>query len=89
MRQLLNKLEAFFRNSERVVIIGVGNELRTDDAIGLLVVRLLKPYSFNRLQVFEGHVTPDVLIAPVCAAHPTHVLIVDAAKLHKKPAATC
>jgi hydrogenase 3 maturation protease len=84
---LLNKLDSFFRNAERVVIIGMGNELRTDDAIGLLVVRLLKPYCYNRLQVFEGHMTPDVLIAPVCAAHPSHVLIVDAAKLHKKPGA--
>jgi hydrogenase 3 maturation protease len=82
---LLNKLEVFFRDAERVVIIGMGNELRADDAIGLLVVRLLKPYSHNRLQVFEGHMTPDVFIAPSCAAQPTHLLIVDAAELHKKP----
>jgi hydrogenase 3 maturation protease len=86
-RRLLNKLEAFLRNAERVVIIGMGNELRADDAIGLLVVRLLKPYSHNRLHVFEGHMTPDVFIAPACAAHPTHLLIVDAAMLHKKPGA--
>jgi len=65
----------------------MGNELRADDAIGLLVVRLLKPYSHNRLQVFEGHMTPDVFIAPACAAHPTHLLIVDAAELYKKPGA--
>jgi hydrogenase 3 maturation protease len=82
---LLNKLEVFFRDAERVVIIGMGNELRADDAIGLLVVRLLKPYSHNRLRVFEGHMTPDVFIAPACAAQPTHLLIVDAAELHKKP----
>jgi len=82
---LLNKLEAFFKDAERVVIIGMGNELRADDAIGLLVVRLLKPYSHNRLHVFEGHMTPDVFIAPACAAHPTHLLIVDAAEIHKNP----
>ena len=63
----------------------MGNELRADDAIGLRVVRLLKPYSHNRLLVFEGHMTPDVFIAPACAAQPTHLLIVDAAELHKKP----
>lgn len=84
-RRLLNKLEAFFRDAERIVIIGMGNELRADDAIGLLVVRLLKPYSHHRLQVFEGHMTPEVFIAPACAAHPTHLLIVDAAELHKNP----
>ena len=84
---MLNKLDDFFRDAERVVIIGMGNELRADDAIGLLVVRLLKPYSHTRLQVFEGHMTPDVFIAPACAVHPTHLLIVDAAELHKKPGA--
>ena len=82
---MLNKLDDFFRDAERVVIIGMGNELRTDDAIGLLVVRLLKPYSHTRLQVFEGHMTPDVFIAPACAVHPTHLLIVDAAEIHKNP----
>jgi hydrogenase 3 maturation protease len=84
---LLNKLDDFFRDAKQVVIIGMGNELRSDDAIGLLVVRLLKPYSHHRLQVFEGHMTPDVFIAPACAAHPTHLLIVDAAELHKNPGA--
>ena len=84
---MLNKLDDFLRHAERIVIIGMGNELRADDAIGLLVVRLLKPYSHNRLHVFEGHMTPDVFIAPACAAHPTHLLIVDAAMLHKKPGA--
>ena len=71
----------------RVVIIGMGNELRADDAVGLHVVRLLKPYTHNRLQVFEGHMTPEAFIGPACAAHPTHLLIVDAAELHKKPGA--
>jgi hydrogenase 3 maturation protease len=84
-RRLLNKLEAFFLDAKQVVIIGMGNELRADDAVGLRIVRLLKPYSHDRLNVFEGHMTPDMMIGPACAAHPTHLLIVDAAELHKKP----
>jgi len=68
-----------------VVIIGMGNELRADDGIGLRVVRLLKPSSHERLQVFEGHMTPEVYVAPACAARPTHLLIIDAAELHEKP----
>jgi len=31
--------------------------------------------------------TPEVYIGPACASHPTHVLIVDAAELGKKPGA--
>lgn len=70
-----------------VVVIGMGNELRADDAVGLHVVRLLKPYTSKRLKVFEGQMTPEAYISPACAAHPTHVLIIDAAELGKKPGA--
>jgi hydrogenase 3 maturation protease len=82
---LLNKLVSFLNDAKFVVIIGMGNELRADDAVGLHIVRLLKPYTNNRLQVFEGHMTPEAFIGPACAVHPTHLLIVDAAELQKKP----
>lgn len=65
----------------------MGNELRADDAVGLHVVRLLKPFSNERLKVFEGHMTPEVFIRPACTSHPTHVLIVDAAELGQHPGA--
>ena len=65
----------------------MGNELRSDDAVGLYVVRLLKPFTHEKLKVFEGHTAPDAYIGPVCASHPTHVLIVDAAELDQKPGA--
>ncbi|MCX6661022.1 MAG: hydrogenase 3 maturation endopeptidase HyCI [Euryarchaeota archaeon] len=82
-----NKLVRFLKDATVVVIIGMGNELRADDAVGLYVVRLLKPSSNTRLEVFEGHMTPEVYIGPACASHPSHVLIVDAAELGKKPGA--
>lgn len=65
----------------------MGNELRADDAVGLHVVRLLKPFTHEKLKVFEGHMTPEAYIGPACASHPTHVLIVDAAELGQKPGA--
>ena len=63
----------------------MGNELRADDAVGLHVVRLLKPCSSPRLKVFEGQMTPEVFIGPSCAAHPSHVLIIDSAELGEDP----
>jgi len=84
---LLNKLVRFLKEATIVVIIGMGNELRADDAVGLYVVRLLKSSSNSRLKVFEGHMTPEAYIGPACATHPTHVLIIDAAELGKKPGA--
>jgi hydrogenase 3 maturation protease len=84
---LLNKLRSFLKDATVVVVIGMGNELRADDAVGLHVVRLLKHCMNNRLKVFEGQMTPEVYIGPACASHPTHVLIVDAAELGQKPGA--
>lgn len=63
----------------------MGNELRADDAVGLYIVRRLKSFSSSRLKVFEGQMTPEVYIGQACSAHPTHVLIIDAAELGKKP----
>ncbi len=82
---MLNKLTSFLKEAGLVVIIGMGNELRADDAVGLHIVRLLKPYTHERFKVFEGHMTPEAFIAPACGVHPTHVLIIDAAELHRKP----
>jgi hydrogenase 3 maturation protease len=82
---LLNRLTSFLKDAKSVVIIGMGNELRADDAVGLHVVRLLKPHVTNQLQVFEGHMTPEAFIRPVCARYPTHIIIIDAAELHTKP----
>jgi hydrogenase 3 maturation protease len=84
---LLDKLVGFLKDAIVVVVIGMGNELRADDAVGLHVVRLLKPFTHEKLKVFEGYMTPEAYIGPACASHPTHVLIVDAAELGQKPGA--
>jgi len=84
-RRLSDNLVSFFKNAERVVVIGMGNELRADDAVGLEVVRRLKPYASDKLVVFEGHMTPEVFISPACAYKPTHLFIVDAAELGESP----
>ena len=82
---MLNNLIRFLKDAKVVVIIGMGNELRADDAVGLYVVRRLKSFSSSRLKVFEGQMTPEVYIGQACAAYPTHVLIIDAAELGKEP----
>ncbi|HVQ01310.1 MAG TPA: hydrogenase maturation protease [Candidatus Thermoplasmatota archaeon] len=84
-RRLLSNLETFLEHATRVVVIGMGNELRGDDAVGLEVVRLLKKHQSTRLTVYEGHMTPEVFIAPACSLKPSHLLIVDAAELNRPP----
>jgi hydrogenase 3 maturation protease len=82
---LLNNLQDFLHYATVVAIIGMGNDLRGDDAVGLHIVRLLKPYVSQRLRVYDGQMTPEAFIGPACSVHPSHVLIIDAAELKKKP----
>jgi len=82
---LSNDLKCFLKDVKKLVIIRIGNELRGDDSVGLEVVRLLKPYTKDNLKIFEGYTTPEVFISPTCILTPTHVLIIDAAELGRKP----
>jgi hydrogenase 3 maturation protease len=82
---LSSSLESFLKGASRVVVIGMGNELRGDDAVGLEVVRLLKSHQNQRLTVYEGHMTPEAFIAPACSLRPSHLLIIDAAELKQQP----
>jgi hydrogenase 3 maturation protease len=82
---LSSSLETFLKDATRVVVIGMGNELRGDDAVGLEIVRLLKTHQNQRLTAYEGHMTPEVFIAPACSLKPSHLLIVDAAELKQEP----
>ncbi len=84
-KPLSSDLEAFLKGAAPVVVIGMGNELRGDDAVGLEIVRLLKTHENPRLIVYEGHMTPEAFIAPACSVRPTHLLIIDAAELHQQP----
>lgn len=58
------------------VIIGVGNRLRGDDAIGCLTVDALK----GRVSVviFDAETTPENYIEPTVEARPSRILFVDA-----------
>lgn len=82
---MLSSLETFLKDATRVVVIGMGNELRGDDAVGLEVVRILKTHQSLRLTVYEGHMTPEAFIAPACSLKPSHLLIIDAAELKQQP----
>ncbi|MCX6664917.1 MAG: hydrogenase maturation peptidase HycI [Euryarchaeota archaeon] len=70
---------------KHLVVLGMGNELRGDDAVGLAVVHLLKPRAHKNLTVFDGQTTPEMFIKPICEIKPSHVLIVDAAELQAEP----
>lgn len=83
--ELKNRL----RDAKRVAILGIGSELRGDDAAGILVARYIgrapsvtKKQGF--LRVFEGATAPENLTGEIKKFKPTHLVIIDSADINEK-----
>lgn len=86
-------------DSGRIAVVGIGSELRGDDAVGALVARKLaaarKGLPAERFRVFDAGTVPENLTGAVArfltgggagAARP-HLVLVDAAELGAPPGA--
>lgn len=64
------------RLGRRVVVVGIGNRLRGDDAVGSLVAERLRPTA--RLMVIDAEDAPERFLGAIAAARPDSVVLVDA-----------
>lgn len=67
----------------RVVVLGVGNDLRADDGAGSLVARRLRERFPN--VVFDGGQAPENQSGPLRRARPDAIVVVDAADFGGAP----
>ncbi|MFA5114781.1 MAG: hydrogenase maturation peptidase HycI [Candidatus Omnitrophota bacterium] len=86
-KDLLRRLEG----ARRVAVVGVGSELRSDDAAGALLAERIKPACRRQksrgvtLRVFFGFTAPENLTGEIKKFLPSHIIIIDAAELGKRP----
>ncbi|ABK98229.1 hydrogenase 3 maturation endopeptidase HyCI [Pelobacter propionicus] len=86
-RQMSETLKARLEGCRRVALLGIGSELRGDDAAGILVVRemgkLVSEGPFRCLDVagFEGANAPENVTGYIRSYKPSHILVVDAAEI--------
>lgn len=85
-------LKRFLEGASLTVVLGVGSELRGDDAVGILVARRLArsppaKAGIGRpaLVALEGHTAPESLAGKIIKLRPSHVLFVDAAEMGVGP----
>jgi hydrogenase 3 maturation protease len=69
--------------NKKILILGVGNRLRGDDAIGCLITDELK--SINGLIVIDCGSAPENFIDKVCSLAPNEIIIVDACNFCAEP----
>lgn len=88
MRNLKKEIKNRLSNAKKVAVLGIGSELISDDAAGMLVVRQLKdlfrPKKNKNFRVFLGHSAPENLTGRIKKFCPTHLLIIDAADFGAK-----
>lgn len=80
------ELEEFFKDAKRVLICGIGNDTRGDDAFGVYVVEKLKERISNQKVVFLNcGEMPESYAGKIIRENPSHVLFIDAVHFEGKP----
>lgn len=84
MLNLKVALEDKLKQAKRIAILGIGSELRGDDAAGMLVAKSIRESCRDmdeRFKVFLGATAPENLTAEIKRFNPTHLVIVDSADM--------
>jgi hydrogenase 3 maturation protease len=69
----------------KLAVLGIGNPLRGDDAVGLEILRLLKGKVPRNVRLIESQTVPENFTGEVERFNPSHVLLIDAASFGAKP----
>ena len=75
--QLRNFLDGF----EKLIVLGVGNELKCDDGVGPYIIKKLKEGTVedkDRLLFIDAQTVPENFTGKIRKENPTHLIIVDA-----------
>ncbi|MEM2883114.1 MAG: hydrogenase maturation peptidase HycI [Nitrososphaerales archaeon] len=86
--KLEKDLSNWLYGMKKLVIVGLGNRLRGDDAIGLELINTLKGRVGDNIFLIEAETTPESYTDVISSFKPTHILFVDAAQFNKKPGYT-
>jgi hydrogenase 3 maturation protease len=78
-------LKKWFAGAKKIVIAGIGNPIRTDDFVGVKIVKDLEGRVSDRVQLIECETVPESFLETIIEFSPTHVLLIDAAVLGFEP----
>ncbi|RLF10310.1 MAG: hydrogenase 3 maturation endopeptidase HyCI [Thermoprotei archaeon] len=85
MTSLLDRLVGRLRGARKVVLLGVGNPLRGDDAVGPLFARRVRKFKPSWVLVLDCGSNPENYTGSIRRFKPSHVVVVDAVEAGKPP----
>ena len=84
-REMEDELGTWLDDATSVVVAGIGNAIRSDDAVGLRIVEDLQGRVSPSVRMIECETVPESFVDEIVDVHPSHVLLVDAAVLGLMP----
>jgi len=84
--QLKESLENFLKDHGKVFILGIGNDMRGDDAVGpILANRLFSEFQTQTdVVVVNGGSVPENYTGTIRRENPSHIIFLDAVEMRKE-----
>ena len=75
-----SQLENFLNDCKKLIVLGVGNELKSDDGVGPFIISKLKQENMENdsLLFIDAQTVPENFTGKIRKENPTHLIIVDA-----------
>jgi hydrogenase 3 maturation protease len=80
-------LKKFLKGSKKIVILGIGNEIKGDDGLGSVIANKSSELFDKRedVIVFGGGTVPENYTGLIRNENPSHIILVDAVDMKKEP----
>jgi hydrogenase 3 maturation protease len=90
VKNLAAVLKQKLENASKVAVLGIGSELRSDDAAGIIAAQQIKKVSSRKksplkINVFIGETAPENLTGEIKKISPSHLIIIDSADMNAPP----
>ena len=84
---LKSQLSDFLKDCEKLIVLGVGNELKSDDGIGPYIIKKLQFENIEnkKLILIDGQTVPENFTGKIRKEKPTHLIIIDACLMNSNP----
>lgn len=81
------ELNNFLSDCGKLIILGVGNELKSDDGVGPFIIKKLKEENIenDNLLFIDAKTVPENFTGKIRKEEPTHLIIVDACLMDSRP----
>lgn len=69
----------------KLIILGIGNNLKSDDGAGPYVIDNLKDISSDKVILIDAQTVPENFTGKIRKERPSHIIIVDACLMDEEP----